>query len=205
APAADRRLHHKLARSVEREGVGRHKGLEDAKQSAGKSRVRGGNHECGKLVAVNVVTESRGARRIVSYGVENDPYRRAHDAERDTDGGKKAQRKKLIQRPAVGKWQGGKSEIKARHGHAGQAVLTAGPFGQWIEFDKVEHLRNRYGDHRKIDSGAAQGDKPDQIAGDRGGDHANDKGCRHVAEACACQKIGSDNATGAVESRLTER
>ena len=59
AGAADRGLHHELARGVEHEGVGRHEGLHHAEQAAGEAGIGGGDDEGGELVAVDVVADAR--------------------------------------------------------------------------------------------------------------------------------------------------
>src|SRR5579872_5389319 len=59
--AADRRLHHKLAGRVEGKCIGRHEGLQDAKQAAGKTGVGGSDHKCRQLVAMDIMTDRAGA------------------------------------------------------------------------------------------------------------------------------------------------
>ena len=85
AGAADRGLHHELARSIECEGVGRHEALHQAEQTAGKSGIGRGDDEGGELVAVDVVAEGRRALRIVADRAQDRADRRAHDAQRDHD------------------------------------------------------------------------------------------------------------------------
>ena len=83
AAAADGGLHDELARGVEREGVGRHEGLQHAEQAAGEARIGGGDDEGGELVAVDVVADRGGAQRVVADRAEDGADRRAHDAQRD--------------------------------------------------------------------------------------------------------------------------
>ena len=165
--AADRGLHHQLARGVEREGVRRHEGLQHAEQAAGEAGIGGGDHEGGQLVAVDVVADRRGAQRVVADRAEDRADRRAHDAQRDHDADEIADREELIERPAGGEMQRGEAEIEARRRHAGQAVLAAGPVRQRIELDEEEHLGDRHRDHREIDAGAPQRDQADQVADQR--------------------------------------
>jgi hypothetical protein len=82
---------------IEGEGVGRHEGLQDAQQSAGKSRVGGGDDERRQFVAVDVVTDGRRAQRIVTDGAEDRPDGGTHDANGDDDAYEVAQRKKLVE------------------------------------------------------------------------------------------------------------
>ena len=99
----------------------------------------------------------------------------------------------------------GEAEIEARRRHAGQAVLAAGAVRQRIELDEEEHLGDRHRDHREIDAGAPQRDQPDQIADDRGRDHADEQRQHDVGKAGCGEQIGGDEAAGAVERRLAER
>ena len=138
--AADRGLHHELAGRVEREGIGRHESLQHAEQAAGKSRIGGGDDEGGELVAVDVVADGGGAQRVVADRAEDRADRRAHDAQRDHDADEIAERQELVERPAGREVQRREAEIEARRRYAGQAVLAAGPFGERIELDEVEHL-----------------------------------------------------------------
>ena len=107
--------------------------------------------------------------------------RRAHDAQRDHDADEVAEREERIERPAGGEVERREAEIEARRRHAGQAVLAAGPVRQRIELDEEEDLRDRHRDHREVDAGAAQRDQADQVADDRGRDHADDQ--RRAARA----------------------
>ncbi len=100
--------------------------------------------------------------------------------------------------------QSGEAEIEARGRHARQPVLAAGPVRQRIEFDEIEHLRDRDGDHREIDASAPQRDQPDQIADDAGCDHADDQRQKDIRKACARQQVGGDEAAGAIKRRLAE-
>ena len=102
AAAADGGLHHELARGLEREGVRRHEGLQHAEQAAGEARVRGGDHEGGELVAVDVVADRGGAQRILADRAEDRADRRAHDAQRDHDADEVAEGEERIERPAGG-------------------------------------------------------------------------------------------------------
>ena len=85
-----------------------------------------------------------------------------------------------IHRPAGGEVDGGEAEIEAGRRHAGQAVLAAGPVGQRIDLDEVEHLADRHRDHGEVDAGAAQRDQADQAA-----DHRRARPCRSAAPADA--------------------
>ena len=205
AAAADRGLHHELAGGVEHERVRRHEGLQHAEQAAGKAGIGGGDHEGGQLVAVDVVADRGGAQRIVADRAEDRADRRAHDAQRDHDADEIAERDELVERPAIGEVQRGEAEIEARRRHARQPVLAAGVVRQRIELDEEEHLGDRDRDHGEVDAGAPQRDQADQVAGDGGGDHADDQRADHVAEAGAGQQIGGDEAAGAVKRRLAER
>ena len=83
ARAADRGLHDELAGGVEHEGVRRHEALHDREEAAGETGIGRRDHEGGELVAMNVMTESRRAQRVVAQRAEDRSHRRAHDAKRD--------------------------------------------------------------------------------------------------------------------------
>jgi hypothetical protein len=171
---ANRGLHHELPRRIEHEGIGRHEALHDAEQPAGEAGIGGGDHESGQLVAVNVVADGRRADRIVADGAQDCADRRAHDAHRDHQADEVPEREEDIHLPVAIEIDCHKSEVVARRRNAGQPVLAAGIGRQRIELDEEEHFRDRDGDHRKIDAGAAQCDQPDEEADDRGRDRPDD-------------------------------
>ena len=127
AASADGGLHDQLARGVEHEGVRRHEALQHAQQAAGEAGVGGRDHEGGELVGLHVVADRRRAQRVLADRGEDGADRRAHDAQRDHDADEIAEREKRIERPAGGELQRREAEVEAGRGHAGQAVLAAGP------------------------------------------------------------------------------
>src|SRR3954449_11240434 len=70
AGAADRSLHHELARGVEHERVRRHEALHQAEQSAGEASIGSGDDEGRKLVAINMMAHRSSAQRIVPDGAQ---------------------------------------------------------------------------------------------------------------------------------------
>jgi hypothetical protein len=205
AGAANRGLHHQLARGVEGEGVRRHEALHHAEHRAGKACIGGGDHEGGQLVAVDVVANSGGADRVVADGAEHGADRRADDAQRDDDADEIPERQERIERQVGVEADGGEAERKHRRRHAGQPVFTAGIVRQRVELDEIEDFGNRHGDHGEVDAGAAQRDQPDQIADDRGRGHADEQRQHDIGKAGDGEQIGRNHAAGAEEGRLAER
>ena len=205
AGAADRGLHDELARGVEGEGVRRHEALHHSQKTAGKTGIGRGDDEGGELVAVNIVADGGGAQRVVADRAQDRADRRAHDTQRDHDADEIPEGQERIERQIRIELDGGEAEIHARRRHAGQPILAAGISRQRIEFDEIEHLRNRHRDHGEVDAGPSERDQPDQIADERRRDGADEHGHHDVRKTRDREQIGGDHAAGAEKGRLAER
>ena len=182
AGAADRGLHHQLPRRVEREGVGWHEALHDAKEPAGKPRIGGGDDEGCELIAVDVMADRGGAQRIIADGAQDGADRRAHDSQRDHQANEVPERQKRVELGVAVKLQRGEAERQDGRWHARQPVLAARIGRERIELDEEEHFGDRHGDHGEIDAGTPQRDQPDQEPDDRGRDHADKDAGDDVAD-----------------------
>src|SRR5581483_5906322 len=95
--------------------------------------------------------------------------------------------------------------MEARRRHARQPGFAARPLGERIELDEEKNLGNRDGDHGEVDAGTPQRDQADEVADDCGCNHAEEQRGHDIWKSCACEKISSDKAAGAVKGGLAER
>src|SRR5262249_39842297 len=107
----DCRLHDELARGVERERVGRHKGLQYPEQSAGKSSISRGDNKSGELVAMNVMADGRGPQRIVADRAQDCADRRTYDAQTNHNPQEVPERHEGVERPIAVELDGRKTQI----------------------------------------------------------------------------------------------
>jgi hypothetical protein len=142
---------------------------------------------------------------IVADGAQHGADRRTHDAQRNDDAYEVPECEKSVEQQLGFEMDRGEAEVERGGRHAGQSVLAARIGRQRIEFDEVEHLCDRHGDHGEIDAGASERDQPHDVTDHAGRDHADHYRGRHIREVQNREQVGRDHAASAEEGGLAER
>ena len=144
-----------------------------------------GDHECEELVAIHVVAKGHRPGLVLLDRLEHLPEGRADNALHRQIASQEDRQHEIVHGVVV--TQVNKAEQVAA-GYAVHTVLTTGKRGLYEE--EVDQLRQRQGDHREIDSLAANGHNPEAEP-------------QHRCRRCAHQNPHFGRQTGEIREQVT--
>ena len=182
AGAADRGLHHELARGVEHERVRRHEALHQAEQTAGEAGIGGGDDEGGELVAIDMWPTAAARSGLSRMALNMAPTGERTMRSASTKPTKYQNAMKAYIDQSVLNFSVVKPSHTDGRGTPGKPFSPPVIGRQRIELDEKEHLGDRHRDHGEIDAGAPERDEADQIADHSRRDRADEDRHHDVGE-----------------------